>query len=87
MTTRLENLKVHFGLTKTPSDIGDNYQAFLDFLDWVITSKDAMANAVINEFHSQFDSTGLSANQIAGAYIDWLIVNHWGEAETAQGVA
>ncbi len=80
-TTRIERFKAHFGLTKTPLDIGDDGQAFIDFVDAVLTSRDGPLNDLYNDCLSQIDKTGLSSKQIVGRLIDLLIVKHWGEEE------
>ncbi len=80
-TTRIERFKAHFGLTETPSDIGDDGQAFLDFVDAVLTSRTGPLNDLYNDCLSQIDKTGLSSKQIVGRLIDLLIVKHWGEEE------
>lgn len=81
--TRIERFKAHFGLTRTPEDIGDNYQSFIDFVDSVLRSKNGPLLALYDNLLGQIDGTGLTGEQVIGQLVDLLIVQQWGEEEKA----
>lgn len=77
--TRIDRFKAHFGLTKTPKDIGDDGHAFIGFVDSVLTAKSGPLLEVYDTLLFQIDATDLTGTQIIGRLVDLLIVQHWGE--------
>lgn len=71
-------LQQSIGYTKTPMNLHDNDIAFMSFVGWV-NSNSKEATAIRADFIQQHDATGKTTKQTAADFMDWLIVNHWGE--------
>lgn len=75
----LTQLQATLGYTRTPMNPGDDGTAFISFLAFV-TGYSQEAKAMRAEFDALHAGSIQTKAQNDAAYIDWLIVNHWGEA-------
>lgn len=77
----LAALQARIGFTKTPANLEDGGIAFASFVSFAIGNSRESA-ALRKAFVRQHTSPdGESMKQHAAAFMDWLIVNHWGEAK------
>ena len=80
-------LRASTGFKRTPLQVGLNNDAFIGFIVFAFGDSDQaqiiadqfVAEGGIKDIHNTED-----ANLVAGRFIDWLIVNYWGEED--QGV-
>lgn len=75
----IEQLRAKTGFKLTPLQVGPNVEAFAAFLSFA-TGNTPEAKKLKRDFCDRFKSDGLDPSEVAAAFIDWLIANHWGEA-------
>ena len=81
-----QELKAHVGFTKNPDRPGNSDEAFLGFLSFASGDSDA-AKAIRLVFTKDYSDVNKTPEQTAAAFIDWLIVNQWGEEQRCAGVS
>lgn len=81
MPSLTTTLQERVGFTKTPLNIGDAGLAFASFVNWAIgnSAEAAKLRKAFVAIHGIPE--GETTQQHAAAFMDWLIVNHWGEAK------
>lgn len=75
----LTQLQATLGYTRTPMNPGDDGTAFISFLAHALGYSQE-AREMRTEFDTLHADPAQTKVQNTGAFIDWLIVNHWGEA-------
>lgn len=79
-----DKLRAEFGFKRTPGEIGDGDAAFAGFMSFACgDSKEAQHLRGAFAEQAGIKLPGEFTRQHAADFIDWLIVNHWGE-EPAQ---
>lgn len=81
------NLKTKIGFKKTPMQPGGaGHRAFLEFLSY-INAGSPTAAAFWREFGASHNIKGETQEQTVAAFMDWLIVNYWGEESAVNQMA
>lgn len=78
----LEQFQRSVGFTKVPMNPGDSGEAFMGFVSFA-NGDSIKAKNLRSKFNTERSHDDRSIQQIAASFIDWLIVNHWGEAPAA----
>jgi len=80
----LDKLRAETGFKLTPLQCGPDDYAFLGFIGFA-NGKSAEAKILCDQFVADGGLKDVHSNgdipAVAGKFIDWLIVNHWGEEE------
>lgn len=80
----ISKLRAAFNFERTPDDLGDGGVAFASFLNFAAGDSTAAEQIQLAWFQSTGKAPRNDMRATAdetGSFIDWLIVNHWGEAE------
>lgn len=80
------SMKEKIGFTKNPMRPGNSDVAFMDFVSFSLGNNDG-AKAIRLAFQKDRSGIKETPKQTAASFVDWLIVNQWGEAESATGSA
>lgn len=88
MAEFVDKLRAEFGFKRTPGDLGDGDAAFAGFMSFTCGDS-KQAQQLRQAFAEQAGITlpDQFTRQHAADFIDWLIVNCWGEEPTENAEA
>lgn len=79
----LSTLKANLGFKKTPEDLGDGHLAFMCFISYA-AGDSPEAKKLQSAFFGDKDVNEMAGIKECADYVDWLIVNHWGEETSVE---
>ena len=81
MPCSIERMRKAIPFKKQPLDLQDGGISFAGFLSFA-NGDSAIAKQMYDQFRNAYPLVNADEEGVA-QYIDWLIVNHWGEAPLA----